>query len=67
MEAGLKVILKKTAEYAIPEEFQYVIDENPALKTAFASLTSERHRACLFYFSQPKQSKTKTLRVKKCI
>jgi uncharacterized protein YdeI (YjbR/CyaY-like superfamily) len=65
--AGLKVDLKKTAEFKIPEEFQTKIDENPALKTAFAALTPGRQRAYLFHFSAPKQSKTRLARIEKCV
>jgi uncharacterized protein YdeI (YjbR/CyaY-like superfamily) len=64
-KAGLKVALKKNTEYAVPEEFQTKLDENPALKTAFEALTPGRQRAYLFYFSQPKQSKTRVSRVEK--
>ncbi|MEP7232993.1 MAG: YdeI family protein [Ginsengibacter sp.] len=65
--AGLKVKLKKTSEYKMPEEFQNKLDKKPALKTAFNALTSGRQRAYLFYFSQPKQSKTREARVEKCM
>ena len=66
-KAGLKVELKKTEEYKIPEEFQNKLDENRALKKAFGALTPGRQRAYLFYFSQPKQSKTRESRVEKSI
>jgi uncharacterized protein YdeI (YjbR/CyaY-like superfamily) len=66
-KAGLKVDLKKTSEYTIPEEFQNKLNENPALKAAFETLTPGRQRAYIFYFSQPKQSKTRESRVEKCI
>jgi uncharacterized protein YdeI (YjbR/CyaY-like superfamily) len=65
--AGLKVKLKKTSEYKIPEEFQNRLNKMPALKKAFDSLTPGRQRAYLFYFSQPKQSKTREARVEKYI
>jgi uncharacterized protein YdeI (YjbR/CyaY-like superfamily) len=61
------VPLKKTAEFKIPEEFQKELDKTPALKTAFTALTPGRQRAYIFYFSQPKQSKTRTSRVEKSI
>ena len=64
-KAGMKVNLKKTSEYTIPEEFQRKLDEIPALKTAFKTLTPGRQRAYLFYFSSPKQSKTRESRVEK--
>jgi uncharacterized protein YdeI (YjbR/CyaY-like superfamily) len=63
--AGLKVKLKETSEYKIPEEFQVKLNKTPALKTAFYALTPGRQRAYLFYFSQPKQSKTREARVEK--
>ncbi len=65
-KAGLKVNLKKTSEFTVPEEFQKKLDENPALKTAFEALTPGRQRAYIFYFSQPKLSKTRESRVENC-
>jgi uncharacterized protein YdeI (YjbR/CyaY-like superfamily) len=66
-KAGLKVEFKKTSDFTIPEEFQAKFDENPALRTAFESLTPGRQRAYIFYFSAPKQSKTRASRVEKSI
>jgi uncharacterized protein YdeI (YjbR/CyaY-like superfamily) len=66
-KAGLKVEFKKTSDFTIPEEFQAKLDENPALRTAFESLTPGRQRAYIFYFSAPKQSKTRASRVEKSI
>jgi uncharacterized protein YdeI (YjbR/CyaY-like superfamily) len=63
--AGLKVQLKKTAEFNVPEEFQKQLEEQSALKTAFNALTPGRQRGYLFYFSQPKQSKTREARIEK--
>lgn len=65
--AGLKVKLKKTSEFRIPEEFQARLNANPALKAAFDGLTPGRQRAYLFYFSQAKQSKTRAARVEKYV
>jgi uncharacterized protein YdeI (YjbR/CyaY-like superfamily) len=62
---GLKVKLKKTSEYEIPEEFEKKLNKSAALKTAFYALTPGRQRAYLFYFSQPKQSKTRESRIEK--
>jgi uncharacterized protein YdeI (YjbR/CyaY-like superfamily) len=64
-KAGLKVALKKTTEYSIPEEFQNKLDAVPALKTAFDALTPGRQRAYILYFSSAKQSKTRESRVEK--
>jgi uncharacterized protein YdeI (YjbR/CyaY-like superfamily) len=66
-KAGLKVNFKKTTEFIIPEEFQNKLDEIPGLKTAFDALTPGRQRAYIFYFSKPKQSKTRESRVEKYI
>jgi uncharacterized protein YdeI (YjbR/CyaY-like superfamily) len=66
-KAGLKVPLKKTKEFAVPEEFQSKLDKLPALKKAFNALTPGRQRAYLLYFSAPKQSKTRVSRVEKCL
>jgi uncharacterized protein YdeI (YjbR/CyaY-like superfamily) len=66
-KAGLKVELKKTAEFTVSEEFQIKLDEFPVLKTAFEALTPGRQRAYLLHFSQPKQAKTREARVEKCL
>jgi len=64
-KAGLKVKLKKTPDFKIPEEFQKQLDKKPALKKAFDALTPGRQRAYIFYFAQAKQSKTREARVEK--
>jgi uncharacterized protein YdeI (YjbR/CyaY-like superfamily) len=66
-KAGLKVNFKKTSEFTIPEEFQKKLNTIPALKTAFDALTPGRQKAYIFYFSAPKQSKTRESRVEKCM
>jgi uncharacterized protein YdeI (YjbR/CyaY-like superfamily) len=66
-KAGLKVNYRKTSDFSIPEEFQNKLDENPSLKTAFNALTPGRQRAYIFYFSAPKQSKTRESRVERCV
>lgn len=64
-KAGLKVKLKKTEDFPVPEEFQKKLDKMPALRTAFEALTPGRQRAYLFHFSQARQSKTREARVEK--
>jgi uncharacterized protein YdeI (YjbR/CyaY-like superfamily) len=64
-KAGLKVNLKKTTEFTVPEEFQTKLKKNSALKTAFKALTPGRQRAYLLYFAAPKQSKTRESRIEK--
>lgn len=64
-KAGLKVKLKKTADFPVPEEFQKKLNEIPGLKTAFRALTPGRQRSYLFHFSRPKLAKTRLARVEK--
>ncbi|MBK6979455.1 MAG: YdeI/OmpD-associated family protein [Cytophagaceae bacterium] len=66
-KAGLKVELKKTKDFEVPQEFQAVLDENSEIKTAFEALTPGRQRAYLFHFGQAKQSKTREDRIEKFI
>ena len=66
-QSGLKVKLKDTADYKIPNEFQKKMDEVPALKAAFCGLTPGRQRQYILHFSQPKQSTTRESRVEKCM
>lgn len=64
-KAGLKVTLKKTSDFEIPEEFQKVLTENPEIKEAFENLTPGRQRAYLVHFAQAKQTKTRESRIEK--
>ena len=66
-KAGLKVPLKKTMEFNIPEEFQNTLNRDAALKKAFKALTPGRQRAYLLYFSAPKQSRTRESRIEKSV
>lgn len=66
-KSGLKVEMKKTKEFTMPEEFQYRLDQNSELKKAFEALTPGRQRAYLLYFSSAKQSKTRESRIEKYI
>lgn len=65
-KAGAKVSLKKTKEYAMPDEFKNKLAKNPKLKKAFEALTPGRQRAYLLHFSAPRQAKTREARVEKC-
>ncbi len=66
-KAGLEVEYKRNTEVTITEELQAKFAEIPALKTAFEALTPGRQRAYIHHFSQPKQSKTRTSRIEKCV
>lgn len=63
--AGLKVKLKKTKEFTMPEEFKTKLEKSRTLKKAFESLTPGRQRGYLLYFSSAKQAKTREERIKK--
>jgi uncharacterized protein YdeI (YjbR/CyaY-like superfamily) len=63
--AGLQVKLKKTKEFAIPEEFQKRLDKSSTLRAAFEALTPGRQRGYLLYFSAAKQPKTRESRIEK--
>jgi uncharacterized protein YdeI (YjbR/CyaY-like superfamily) len=64
-KAGLKVALKKTSEFEMPEEFALKLKALPELKKAFNALTPGRQRGYLLYFSSAKQSKTREARIEK--
>lgn len=66
-KAGLKVPLKKTGAFVMPEEFKTILDKNNELKKAFNALTPGRQRGYLLHFTAPKQSKTRELRIEKNI
>ena len=66
-KAGLKVNYKTAAEYNMPEEFINKLEEVPGLQEAFEALTPGRQKGYLYYFSGPKQSKTREARIEKYI
>lgn len=66
-KAGLKVRIKETTEYEIPEELQAAFGEMSELKSAFYKLTPGRQRTYLLYFSSAKQAKTRMERVERYI
>jgi len=64
-KAGLKVKLKKTEAFDMPEEFQKKLHKSKTLKAAFEKLTPGRQRAYLLYFAAAKQSATRESRIEK--
>ena len=66
-EKGLKVELKKTTEYSMPEEFESRLKKDGALRKAFSALTPGRQRGYLLFFSSAKQPATRAARVEKSI
>jgi uncharacterized protein YdeI (YjbR/CyaY-like superfamily) len=65
--AGLKVPMKKTAEFDVPAELESKLASSAPLRKAFARLTPGRQRGYIHYFSQAKQSKTREARIDKCV
>ncbi|MGV3612182.1 MAG: YdeI/OmpD-associated family protein [Fluviicola sp.] len=66
-ESGVKVELKKTKEYPVPEELTAKFKKDPVLEKAFGELTPGRQRAYILHFSQPKQAATRESRIEKSI
>lgn len=66
-KAGLKVNLKKTSQFKMPDEFKDKLSEDASLKKAFNSLSPGRQRGYLLYFSSPKQAKTREARIQKSV
>lgn len=64
--AGLKVKMKKTAQFKMPDEFRNKLEKNKSLKKAFEALTPGRQRGYLLHFSQPKLAQTRESRIEKC-
>lgn len=64
-KAGLKVELKKTNEFEMPDEFKAALDDSSKFKKAFYALTPGRQRAYLLYFSSAKQVATREARIEK--
>lgn len=64
-QSGVKVPLKKTTEFEMPEEFATAMKQMPELKKAFNALTPGRQRGYLLHFAGAKQSKTREARIEK--
>lgn len=64
-KSGLQVVMKKTEEFAVPEELAQIFIEMPEFKEAFYQLTPGRQRGYLLNFAAAKQSKTRTARIEK--
>lgn len=66
-KSGQKVEMKKTTEFAMPDEFKTKLQSSAGLRKAFAALTPGRQRGYLLYFSSAKQAATREARVEKYI
>src|SRR6201997_856149 len=50
-ESGKKVTLKKTSDYAVPEELQARLNADPKVRVAFEALTPGRRKSHIFHVS----------------
>ncbi len=66
-KSGLKVELKRTAEFKMPDELQQQLEQLPELKTAFEALTPGRQRAYMLHIGAAKLAATRASRVEKCV
>jgi len=64
--AGLKVKMKETSAYEMPEELEEALNADQEFKAAFEALTPGRQRGYLLHISQAKQSNTRVSRIEKC-
>jgi uncharacterized protein YdeI (YjbR/CyaY-like superfamily) len=65
IEKSGQMLAPRAETEPIPEELEQKFQEDIAFKNAFESLTPGRQRGYILYFSQPKQSKTRTVRIEK--
>jgi len=64
-KSGMKLELKKTEDFPMPDELMTRFKEEPALQKAFEALTPGRQHAYQLYFSQAKQAATREARIEK--
>ena len=64
-KVGLNVQFNRNPE-PIPEELDWVFEEDPNVRNAFEALTPGRQRGYIIHFSQAKQAKTRLSRIEKC-
>lgn len=65
-KAGMKVRLKKTSDYVMPEELKRKLARSATFRNAFNALTPGRQRGYIVHFSQPKKSETREARIEQC-
>jgi uncharacterized protein YdeI (YjbR/CyaY-like superfamily) len=65
--AGLKVPMKRTKDFEVPEEFASKLDDSAELREAFQALTPGRQRGYLLHFASAKRAETREARVQKFI
>ena len=66
-KSGMKLDLKQTEDFPMPDELEAKFKKEPALQKAFETLTPGRQHAYQLYFSQAKQAATREARIEKYI
>ena len=66
-ETGVKVPVKKAADFVVPKEITAKFKNHPGLAVAFKKLTPGRQRAYVLHFSAAKQEKTLEARITKSV
>ena len=66
-KAGLKPERTQSNDFELPNELLQKFDEIPPFQSAFEALTTGRQRGYALFFSAPKQSATRILRIEKCM
>lgn len=64
-KSGLKVPPREHSALEFVEELQQKLEDDPSFKSAFEALTPGRQRGYNIYFSQAKQSATRSSRIEK--
>ena len=64
-KAGLKVAMKETKDFAMPDELVNALDANPDLASAFHALTPGRQKGYILNFSAAKLAATRIARIEK--
>jgi uncharacterized protein YdeI (YjbR/CyaY-like superfamily) len=65
--SGQKVAPAEKPEPVLPSELESAFEGDGAFRDAFRALTPGRQREYAFYFSAPKQARTRDSRIEKCI
>jgi len=66
-DSGATIPYKAAEAFAVPEEFQLLLDNQPEVQAAFSVLTPGRRKAYLLHFAGAKQSKTRQARIEKAL
>jgi uncharacterized protein YdeI (YjbR/CyaY-like superfamily) len=64
-KSGAKVQMKGVGQFAVPDEFEKRLNDNPGLAEAFHALTPGRQKGYLLHFAGAKQSATRAARVER--